>query len=652
MINNKHRRLVYGGLSLLFCIVLIGGIFVFKNSQLSNIPDWLTPRDPIFQQDPILLWTKIFSNGSLALACFVLFFILRYAIKKRRDFSNQAIFWLFAMVFISFGILNLEKIWGLFQPLYWSKALIEAFTAILVSISTLLLLPLLPQVLRLRGNDEFEMVNKKLHESEKQFAVLVAGIKDYAIFKLDPVGNILTWNEGAQRTKGYLSKDIIGKNFSCFFRPEDIQAGKPLKILEMATKNGRYHEESLRVRKDGSLFWADVTITALYDTVGVLTGFGKVTRDITERIEAMRVLEEQAALFDIFNDAIIVRNMDGSVRYWNKGAERIYGYTEEEALNHKAHELLKTEFPQSQKETDTQVISERHWEDELVQYTKDNRRIITESRQALKTGNNGEPASIVEINTDITARKEAEEKQMALAEMERVNAELEQFASIASHDLQEPLRAIAGCLQILEKTYKGRLDDKADELIKFSVDGAVRMRALITDLLALTRVDREQMTVTENKMTEILEQVKINLASAIEESGAIISYENLPTIFGNNTLLTLLLQNLISNAIKFRGDKIPEIVIKGSPKDEEWLFSVQDNSIGFDQKYANQIFQPFKRLHRKEEYPGTGIGLPICKRIVERHGGNIWAESQAGKGTKFYFTLAKLIRNKANKIAA
>jgi len=605
-----------------------------------------TPHDSVLEQDPLLLWTRILSNVVIAIACFTLFLVVRHFLQFRKEHSHPLVFWLLGLLLLAFGALHIIKLWGLFQPLYWIMGSIEACTAAIALLAAIAFYPLVPRTLKLKGAADYDKVNKQLHDSEKHLEVLLSGIKDYAIFMLDPLGTVVTWNEGAQRIKGYKAEEIIGKNFSCFFRPEDRENGRPTWELNMAREMGRYEEEGLRVRKDGSQFWADIIITSLYNQSGQLTGFAKVTRDITEKKEAIQVLEEQAALFDLFNDAIIVRDLDGTIRYWNGGAQKMYGYTEKECINQKTHELLKTEFPTTLAELEEDVLAKGHWNGELTHYRKDGGRITVESRQALKTDPQDHSVSIVEINTDITARKEAEQKQSMLAEMERVNIELERFAAVASHDLQEPLRAIAGCLQILEKTYKGRLDSNADELIQFAIDGAQRMRNLINDLLSLSRVDREEMTFSTTDVPEVIERVKTDLATAIKESNATITYNKLPALSANKTLLTQLFQNLISNAIKFRGDRPPQIHIDASRQNGQWLFSVSDNGIGFEQTYADRIFQPFKRLHSKDKYPGTGIGLPICKRIIERHGGKIWAESHPGKGTVFNFTISEMARSK------
>jgi len=616
------------------------GIAWSGSAQCSNIHEFI-PNDLMIQQDPLLLWTKILSNAGITAACLALFLALIHFIRNKKELGYPIVFWLLGLCLVAFGLLHIMKIWSLFHPLYWILASIEACTAAIAILSAMALWPLVPKTLKLRSTEELETAHQKLRESEEQFHLLISGIKDYAIIMLDPQGTIMTWNDGAERIQGYKEDEIVGWNFSSFFSSEDKEQNGPQWVLDMARKDGRYEEERLRIRKDGSQFWAHIIITAIYDHAGQLTGFAKVTRDITEKRRISNALQEQAALLDLSNDAIIVRDQDGTIRYFNRGAEKMYGYTDSQALDKKSHELLKTEFPKPLLEIEQEILIKGRWDGELIHYTQDGRRLIIESRQTLKTDMKGKPIGVLEINTDITDRKEAEQKQFALAEMERVNAELEQFASVASHDLQEPLRAIAGCLQILEKTYKGRLDRNADELIHYAVDGAQRMRALINDLLSLSRVNSEEISYSATEVPKVLEQVKTNLATAIEESKATIRYGRLPALTANSTLLTQLFQNLISNAIKFRSDSPPEIFVDARRKNGQWLFSVRDNGIGFDQAYANRIFQPFKRLHAKDKYPGTGIGLPICKRIIERHGGKIWVESQPGKGTTFHFSITE-----------
>jgi light-regulated signal transduction histidine kinase (bacteriophytochrome) len=236
---------------------------------------------------------------------------------------------------------------------------------------------------------------------------------------------------------------------------------------------------------------------------------------------------------------------------------------------------------------------------------------------------------------DITEKKRVEE------ELKRSNRELEQFAFVASHDLQEPLRAITGYIQLLEKKYSGKIDEDADRYIKASVSGAGRMRDLINDLLAFSRIESKEREFKEVDMNAVFDTVIFGLSRVIFESGAEITKDNLPVITADETQMVQLLQNLTGNAVKFHGADKARIHVGIKIGKTEYEFSVKDNGIGIEPQYFEKIFVIFQRLHTREEYPGTGIGLAICRKIVEKHGGRIWVESEQGKGTVFYFTVPK-----------
>jgi light-regulated signal transduction histidine kinase (bacteriophytochrome) len=226
-----------------------------------------------------------------------------------------------------------------------------------------------------------------------------------------------------------------------------------------------------------------------------------------------------------------------------------------------------------------------------------------------------------------------------LQEVQRSNTELEQFAYVASHDLQEPLRTITGMVQLLQKRYQGNLDARADQYISFTVEAAARMQALINDLLEFSRVDRHGKPFEDVDMQDAVETAIKSLAKTIQENNATISHENLPTVRADSSQMTRLFQNLIGNAIKFRSEHKPKIHISANNLDGTCHFSVRDNGIGIEPQYFERIFVIFQRLHTRTEYPGTGIGLSLCKKIVERHGGQIWVKSESGAGTTFHFTI-------------
>jgi light-regulated signal transduction histidine kinase (bacteriophytochrome) len=241
---------------------------------------------------------------------------------------------------------------------------------------------------------------------------------------------------------------------------------------------------------------------------------------------------------------------------------------------------------------------------------------------------------------DITRRRQAEEALMRQAqELARYNAELEQFAYVAAHDLQEPLRTVASFTQLLGIRYKGKLDGDADKFIEQAVNGAKRMKRLIDDLLTYSRVTRRAGNLQTTEAGSAFQQSLESLRAAVEESGATVTCDALPAVTADPSQLTQVFQNLLGNAIKFHGDRPPEVHVWAEQQGTDWVFSVRDNGIGIEPQYAERIFEIFERLHGKHEYPGTGIGLALCKRIIEQHHGRIWVESQPGEGTTFRFAL-------------
>jgi len=266
------------------------------------------------------------------------------------------------------------------------------------------------------------------------------------------------------------------------------------------------------------------------------------------------------------------------------------------------------------------------------------RSVHTEYR--VVRGGAGRAVGMVGTIQDITERKRAEEELAErMEELRRSNAELEQFAYVASHDLQEPLRMVSSFTQLLRRRYEGQLDETADEFIGYAVDGANRMQALINALLEYSRVGTRGRPLAPVDTAAVFQAALANLRNAVGESGAEVVAGELPTVLGDEVQLMQLFQNLISNAIKFRGGEPPRVRVQARRQGREWVFSVRDNGIGIGEEYRERIFVIFQRLHGREEYSGTGIGLALCKKIVERHGGKIWVESELGRGSTFSFTL-------------
>ncbi len=363
-----------------------------------------------------------------------------------------------------------------------------------------------------------------------------------------------------------------------------------------------------------------------------------------ERRQAKEALRETHELLQTVIQAsplaTIVVDANGAITVWNPAAERLLGWSAPEVLGRPIPTL-----PADEQE-DYRALRGRAFRGETVigvetrHRTKDGLLIDVSLSLAPLSDSPGKIAGMVAIIADITRRKQVEETLRQQAEqLARSNKELEQFAYVASHDLQEPLRIVSSYVQLLARRYRGKLDSEADEFIAFTVEGANRMKALINDLLAYSRVGTRGKELAPVAMDEIFDRAVSNLQLTIQESGASVTHDPLPQVVADDQQMVQLLQNLIGNAVKFRSKEPSRVHIGARQQDEHWLFFVRDNGIGLDPKYAERIFIIFQRLHSRDEYPGTGIGLAICHKIVERHGGRIWAESKPGKGATFYFTL-------------
>jgi PAS domain S-box-containing protein len=346
---------------------------------------------------------------------------------------------------------------------------------------------------------------------------------------------------------------------------------------------------------------------------------------------------------------ILMLDPAGNVASWNPGAEQIKGYKAKDIIGQHfscfyTREAVEQGWPQHELDVATR---DGRFEDEGWRVRKDGSRFWANVIISALRDGSGTLLGFSKVTRDLTERKRAEEAiRAANAELERTveelrrsNLDLQQFGYVASHDLQEPLRAVSGCVQVLKKRYQGRLDSRADELIGHTIDGVGRMQSLIDDLLSYSRVGTGGNAFEPSDCNEVLNKALANLEVTIEETGVVVTREQLPVVIADAAQLTQLFQNLISNAIKFRSQQPPTIHVAVRRDKGLWIFSVKDNGIGMQRQYFQRIFVIFQRLHTRTEYPGTGIGLAICKKIVERHGGRIWVESEPGQGTTFSFSI-------------
>jgi PAS domain S-box-containing protein len=486
------------------------------------------------------------------------------------------------------------------------------------------------------------LVEDPLRESEERYRLMVDGIQDYAIFMMDPLGRVVSWNAGAERIKGYKADEIIGRSFSCFFPPADIKRGRPAEVLRITAENGRHQERGLRVRKDGSQFLASVTFTALRDSNGALRGFFEFSHDVSESMTESGA--KYRGLLEAAPDAMVVVNQGGEIVLANVQAERQFGYSRGELIGQKVKTIIPEGFAERLIADGTRSAAEALMQQigtgiELSGRRKRGGEFPIEIM--LSPLQNAEGILVTAAIRDISVRKKAEEHlERTVRDLKRSNDELQQFAYGASHDLQEPLRMVTSFTQLLAKRYKGRLDSDADEFIAFAVDGCNRMQGLIQDLLVYSRAGTDRKALREISSEDALNQALSNLRTTVDQSGALVTHDSLPAIFTDDTQLTQVFQNLVGNAIKYRREGIPHVHVSATKNGgNEWVFSVRDNGLGIDPQYFERIFILFQRLHGRSEFEGTGIGLAICKKVLERLGGRIWVESQPGNGSTFYFAL-------------
>jgi PAS domain S-box-containing protein len=397
-------------------------------------------------------------------------------------------------------------------------------------------------------------------------------------------------------------------------------------------------------------FWMRAVVVTLLIAFGI---FAQII--VSKRLQAeeavSRAYAELDQIFQTSGDGMRVIGRDFNVLKINETFSALSGMGREEAVGRKCYEV----FPGRQCNTPECPLARIINGEERLEYEVEKERRDGEKVPCIVTATSfrapdGELIGIVENFKDITERKSVEKTlELRAQELARSNAELQQFAYVASHDLQEPLRMVASYVQLLARRYKGRLDADADDFIGFAVDGATRMQILINDLLAYSRVGTRGKPFEPTDCEAVLQRVLTNLRMMIEENRGSVTHDPLPTVMADDIQLEQLLQNLIANSLKFHGEEPLTIHVSArlnkklnSGMTGEWIFSVSDNGIGIDPEYAERIFVIFQRLHGREQYPGTGIGLAICKKIVERHGGRIWVESQPGKGATFYFTLPGL----------
>lgn len=506
--------------------------------------------------------------------------------------------------------------------------------------------------------------NRVLALSENKYRMLVNGIMDYAIYTLDPEGTVTSWTESARFIKGYTQEEIVGRNYATFYTPDDQMAGVPQRNLEIAVLEGHLAMEGWRVRKDQTRFWAGVVITAMRDETGQLIGFSKVTRDLTKQKQAQEKIRHSEALLSAVLDSmpvgVWITDEKGKALRINPAADAIWAGAPfvgiEQYGEYKGWKLSSGKRIESDQWAAARAIefgeTTINEEIEIECFDGTNKIILNSS---IPIRDEGEKIiGAVTVNQDITQLKRTEDKLRRSAEsLERKNRDLEMFAYTASHDLQEPLRKIRAFGERLTQRSSESLDPKSQEYLFFMVDAASRMQAMIQDLLTYSRISTVTKPFSSINLNLIVASVMTDLELSIQNEQADMQVEPLMEIEADPVQMRQLFQNIISNALKFHApDRIPVIRISGQIIEsrmsaasrqnnpvQSYKITISDNGIGFKSEYSERIFGMFQRLHGRTDYEGTGIGLAICQRIVERHHGTIEAHGVPNEGATFTITL-------------
>ena len=472
-------------------------------------------------------------------------------------------------------------------------------------------------------------------EAAKTATETIEGMMD-PVMLIDTEGRLTQFNKAFTESLGY-GEEVLGTVLTGLVIKEDRERlNKTLR--ECVQKGFISNFESSIVTKDGQPIPVLINLKTMKGSEGNPKCLIVTMRDFTERRRAEEALRASEKKYHSLVDNTLVgvyqTNFQGDLLYANDTLMKLLEFESTEQM------LATGAMAKFKNKKDREILLEslrKHgvindFETELLTMTGKTKNVLLSEAVYEDI--------LIGTVMDITERKRAEEKlKESMDGLVRSNKELEQFAYVASHDLQEPLRMVASFTQLLAKRYHGQLDADADEYINYAVEGATRMQRLINDLLMYSRVGTRGKPFEPVDCSSVLGQAVVNLSAAIEETCAVITTDELPTVMADESQFVQLFQNLLLNSIRFHGEVPPLVHISVEKKDSNWLFSVRDNGIGIDPEFKDRIFVIFQRLHGKEDYPGTGIGLAICKKIVERHGGQIWVESEPGQGAAFRFTI-------------
>ncbi|HEY0757709.1 MAG TPA: PAS domain S-box protein [Acidisarcina sp.] len=476
--------------------------------------------------------------------------------------------------------------------------------------------------------------------SEAKYRSLIEAAPDGMVV-FDQSGAIVLLNARAEKQFGYRSEELAGRKITDLI-PSGLEEQLGAARTSTPAPQSNSGLDLIALRSDGSEFPIELMLSPL-KTGGMLTaGIRDITLRRAAELHLAKLEGRYRGLLEAAPDAMLLIDPAGVIVLVNRQTEKQFGYRRDELVGQQVSTILLGGVAEEQ--ISAMVLSSPSGQTStaLELHGRHNGGGEFPIEIMLSRMNSGEGVLVAAAIRDITTRRQAEAHLLQkLDELKRSNEELEQFAYVASHDLQEPLRMVASYTQLLSRRYKGRLDSDADEFIAFAVDGASRMQRLIQDLLSYSRVGTQGKDLADTAGEDALGRSLKILAATIKDAGAVVTHDPLPHVLADESQLVQLFQNLIGNGIKYRNrdSGVPRIHVSASSSGTKWTFSVQDNGMGIDRQYFERIFGMFQRLHKREDFAGTGIGLAICKKIVERHGGNISVESQPGVGSTFRFAL-------------
>jgi PAS domain S-box-containing protein len=493
------------------------------------------------------------------------------------------------------------------------------------------------------SGDELRDLTAELTRSNKELAEYaeMIDLASDSIVVRDLDHRVLSWNKGAEQIFGWTKEEAIGQ-----YMPSLLQTNYPIPFDEVNAQvfNSGYWEGDVRcTTKDGAELIVEHHLTLKWDNQGKPVAILSISNDVTDRKQAEEKVRAASlysrSLLEASLDPLVTISAEGKITDVNKATEEVTGFSREQ--------LIGSDFssyfidPEKASAGYAKVFSKGYVRDYPLAIRRKSGKITDVLYNATLYRNEaGKIQGVFAAARDVTERKKIEERlKQTLEELMRSNADLEQFAYVASHDLQEPLRAVVNYLQLFERRYKKQIDEKADKYITHAVSGGQRMQELINGLLAYSRISTRGKALEPIDSTLVVSNAVHNLHRIITENNAVVTHDPLPVVKVDEVQLLQVFQNLIGNAIKYRDTAVPTVHVGAHRTDDYWVFSVSDNGIGIDMQYADRIFIIFQRLHTRKKYEGVGMGLAVCKKIVERHGGKIWVESELGQGSTFYFTL-------------